>query len=263
MGATAQVARSTTRWRWGGLLVGVALSGALVLGEPARWLGLGVALAAAVLAMCVVAGVIVGELTAAPPTGTRRSAALEVRTVRSYLPALTWWVALAVTGLAVVLTGTSLAGDSDDLGRAGRVLTLTCGAETQSSGPWPGVYYSAPIGAAVLIGLAGAGLAARAVVGRRRPDPAVRAADDLLRRASVRTIAASVGLLAATPLAGSAMLAGTILVRSSCASPALHTIGWAATAVGVLAGLGACAFAAEVLLPSRAAAAAPARSDAA
>ncbi|WP_232074680.1 hypothetical protein [Phytohabitans suffuscus] len=252
------------RWRLGGLLAGIALAGFLVLVQPDRWLGLGIALAAPALAMCVVAGVLIGEVTAAAPQGTRRSAALEVRTLRSYLPrTLTWSAAVTVTGLAALLTATGLTGDADDLGRAGRVLTLTCGADgTQSTGPWPGTYYGAPIGAAVLAGLAGAGLAARTVVGRRRPDPAVRGADDLLRRASVRTIVASAGLLAATPLAGAAALTGHILVRSSCASPALHAIGWTATALAAVAGLGACGFAAEVLLPRRTATTPPRRSDA-
>ena len=79
------VARSTGRWRLAGLLVGLVVAGAAAQSGA---LGRGVLLAVPLLCLCVLLGVVVGELRVQPPAADRRSAALEVRSARDYLPRL-------------------------------------------------------------------------------------------------------------------------------------------------------------------------------
>lgn len=194
------VARTTTRWRWAGLAAGVA---GLVVAAQTGSLGRGAMLAGPVLALGVLLGVVVGELRVAPQRGEVRSAVLETRRVRDYVPrATSWAVAAAVVVGAGLLTATTVTGSADDLGRAGRSLAYRC-SDTLSgaAGPWPGSFYSLPLAAVVLGGLAATALALRAVTLRPRQgeDPWV---DDALRRHAARAVVAAAGLLVAVPLAG-------------------------------------------------------------
>src|SRR3712207_4896776 len=106
------------------------------------------------------------ELRVSAPRGPVRSAALEVRRARNYLPRrLT--AAVAGTGalLAVVLTATTATGSADDLGRAGRSLVRRCSAvQGGASGPWPGSFYALPLALMVVVGLVLAAIALRRVV---------------------------------------------------------------------------------------------------
>jgi hypothetical protein len=237
-----------------GFVAGVAAA-VLLATAPPHWLGLGVMLAAPAFSLCLLAGVLAGELVTARAHGPTRTAALEVRTAGRYLPrAMTRWVAALLVTLAVGLTATTLAASPDGLGRAGRSLSRACGPDRGASvGPWPGSYYSLPMVAVVIVGLAASVLVARTVAGRHRPgpDPYQVAADDRARRLSARTVTAACGILVATPLAGSALLAGAELVRFGCSTPSMRVAGWVALAVALAAGLSSCAFAAEILLPRR------------
>jgi hypothetical protein len=221
--------RRIMAWRLTGLVTGILAALTLAAGPP-DWLGLGVALAGPTFALWLLAGVVVGEITGTAPAGATRTAAIEVRAARLFLPrAMTWWVVALTVGLTVFLALTSLVADVDDMGRVGRSLTVICGADrSETVSPWPGAYYSLPIGAAVLVGLGAAALAAGAVARRRRPQPdeAARTADDQVRRASARAITAACGVLTATPLAGSALFAGGALLRVGCASRLLHLAGF-------------------------------------
>src|SRR5690348_18438168 len=109
-GALGSVAaRRTAHWRWAGLGAGLAVGGA-----AAGWgaLGRGFLLAAPVFGLCVLTGVVAGELTVRPPGGRTRAAVLEVRRVRDYLPRrLTTAVlgaAVALASLAAVTTATAV-----------------------------------------------------------------------------------------------------------------------------------------------------------
>ncbi len=251
---TARIARRATVWRSAGLLIGVVAALALA-GGPPDWLGLGVALAAPTFAMCLLAGVLVGELAATVPAGPTRHAALEVRTIGGYLPrVMTWWVAGLTGGLVVFLVLTGVAGQDDDQGRIGRGLSVVCGPDqVERTSPWPGVYYGVPIMAAGLAGLGGGGGAGGAAPRRRRPltDPAGRAADDRIRRTSARAVVAACGVLVAAPLAGSALLAGTALFRFSCASTQLQLAGWGSRALALFALVSTCVFVVHLLAPGR------------
>jgi hypothetical protein len=150
------------------------------------------------------------------------------------------------------LSATSAVASPDDLGRSGRFLAFQCGDHGSGGGPWPGSYYTVPIGLTVLIGLVVAVLATRAVVRRPRPlaDDLSHQADDQLRRASARAIVAASGVLITVPLAGSALVAGTVLTNLSCAPSVATILGAACFALGTVSALTACAFAAEIIFPT-------------
>lgn len=239
-------------------LLGVIGGGVVALvmaGGAVGRLGLGIALAAPAFALCLLAGALAGEVAATVPVGASRTATLEVRTARRYLPrGLARWVGALAAGLLVLLTATSLSASPDDLGRAGRSLILACGADrTVAVGPWPGSYYSLPIGVTVLVGLGAAALVARTVARRRRPasDPAMLAADERARRRSARVVTAACGVLVAAPLAGCGLMAGAILVQTPCLSGPMRMAGWASLVLAAVAGVSGCVFAADVAASGR------------
>src|SRR2546430_1227956 len=126
-----------------GVIAGLAAGGAAA---DQGALGRGLLLAGPVFGLCVLAGVAAGEISVRPAEGRTRTAAVEVRRVRDYLPG---GLASAVTAAAAVLAAlvavTTVTAGPDDLGRAGRVLLLSCQAGLQQTyGPWPGSVYSAP-----------------------------------------------------------------------------------------------------------------------
>ena len=257
----AMVARHTARWRWGGVITGLAVGG-VAAGSGA--LGRGFLLAAPVFGLCVLAGVVAGEFSVRPAAGRTRSAVLEVRRVRDYLPRpLTGAVLGAIAALAGLIAVTSAAAAPDDLGRAGRSLELACGAGlVQTSGPWPGLFYTVPLAVLVAAGLVLAGGALRAVVGRARTgtDPDAVAADDALRRRAAWTVTGACGILVAVPLAGLCIVSAGAVLSLFCRPAWLTVAGWAllALAGAAVALLSWCA--AVLLAPGRVVAAAlPAR----
>jgi hypothetical protein len=214
-----------------------------------------------VFGLCVLAGVAAGEISVRPAGGRTRTAAVEVRRVRDYLPR---GLASAVTAAAAVLAAlaavTTVTAGPDDLGRAGRVLLLSCQAGLQQTyGPWPGSFYSVPLAAVVAAGLIAGGGALRVVIRRARTgaDADAVAADDALRRRAARTITGACGILVALPLAGVYLVSAGALLSISC-HPAWWTYaGWALLALllSAVALMGWCA--AVLLAPARAATAAP------
>jgi TRAP-type C4-dicarboxylate transport system permease small subunit len=234
-------------YRVGGLVVGL-VAAVLLNNTPASWLGLGTALTGPAFGLCLLVGVVLGELRPLP-AGPRRTATLEVRAVTRYLPrALTTWVAVVTLVLAGFLILTTAFGSADDMGRAGRSLTVTCGPDRGfSAGPWPGLFYSVPIGAAVGLGLAAAVLAARIVARRRRPQTDDARTDDRARRTSTRTIVAACGVLTAAPLAGAAFIAGGALRNVDCGGSLLPALSWSSLGLSVAATLAAAFCAAMVI----------------
>jgi hypothetical protein len=245
-------ARQMANRRWAGVIAGV-----LAGGVAAAWgaLGRGLLLAGPVFGLCVLAGVVAGELGVRPTAGRTRAALVEVRRVRDYLPrGLATAVMAAATGLLALVAVTTATAGADDLGRPGRVLLLRCGPGlVQDHGPWPGSFYSVPLAAVVAAGLIGAGGALRVVIRRARSgaDPALVAADDALRHRAARAITGACGILVALPLAGTCLVSAGALLSFSC-QPAWWTYaGWALLAllIPVVALLGWCA--AALLAPAR------------
>lgn len=218
----------TRTWRWVGLVLGF---GAAAVTVSAGALGRGLLLATPIFAVCVLAGVIIGELRVTAPTGDTRRVTLEVRRLRDYVPRR---LGIAVGGalalLVVILSFTTAAGVADDMGRAGRTLFRQCSASVgEGNGPWPGSFYSVPLAGIVVGGLLVAAFALHRVVGRPRQGEDA-AADDGLRRSAAGAVTAAAGLLVAIPLAGIAFFAGHAMLGISC-RPAW----WTAAAVGLLA----------------------------
>ena len=194
-------------------------------------LGRGVLLAAPVFAVCVLAGVIIGELRVTAPTGDTRRVTLEVRRLRDYVPRkLGTAVGAALTLLVVILASTTTAGVADDMGRAGRTLFRQCSATmSEARSPWPGSFYSVPLAVIVVVGLLVAAFALHRVVGRARQGEDA-AADDGLRRSAAEDVTAATGLLVAIPLAGVAFFAGHAMLGISC-----RPTWWTAAGVALLA----------------------------
>ena len=213
----SQAARTTRRWRIAGLVVGVAVA---IVSAQQGALGRGLMLAVPLCALCVLVGVVLGELRVSAPTGPVRSAALEVRRVRDYLPSrLTAVVGTATALLLLLLSVTTATGSADDLGRAGRWFARRCSAVMGgATGPWPGSFYAVPLGLVVLLGLVLAGFALRRVVQRPRQgeDAGV---DDGLRRQAAEAVVAACGLLVALPFAGVSLLTASALDNHTCPPP--------------------------------------------
>lgn len=244
-------ARTTRRWRLTGLAAGVVVG--LVFAQQGA-LGRELLLAVPLFALCVLAGVVVGELRVTAPRGAVRRAGLEVRRIRDYLPRrLGAAVASATAVLGLLMAVTTAAGSPDDLGRAGRTLARRCSAVMSSgTGPWPGSYYTVPLALVVLSGLLLAGVALHRVVRRPRQGEDL-AGDDGLRLQAAEAVTAAFGLLVAVPLAGVSLVTAGALWRHTC-PPAGSTVAVWALLLLVPALVGLTAWCAGILL-------APATSD--
>ncbi|MFV2018693.1 hypothetical protein [Micromonospora sp. LOL_023] len=244
------VARRTAGLRWAGVTIGVTVA---VIAAGSGDLGRGQLLAAPLFGLCALIGVLAGELTVWSPRGPTRTATVEVRRVRDYLPRhLSRVVAVAVGVLLILVTATTAAGGPDDMGRPGHSLTRQCTFDmSESRGPWPGSFYTAGLVAVVLVGLLVAYLAVRAIVRRPRSgsigDVAV---DDALRRRAAYVVTGAVGVLVAIPLVGVSLTAANGLLGISCAPLWWTVIGWGllVLAPAAFAMVGWCA--AAVLLPT-------------
>lgn len=244
------VARRTALLRWAGVTAGLVVG---VVAAQSGDLGVGLLLAAPLFGLCTLVGVLAGELTVRPPRGPTRTATVEVRRIRDYLPRhLSRAVAVAGGVLLVLITATTAAGSPDDMGRPGRWLTRQCTADmSESRGPWPGSFYTAGLAVVVLIGLLLAYLALRAIVRRPRPgSPDDIAVDDALRRRAGYVVTGAVGVLIAIPLAGVSLTAASGLLGTSCAPMWWTIAGWGLLALtpASFAMVGWCG--AAVLLPT-------------
>lgn len=246
--------RSMVAARWAGLLVGL-VAGWLTL--DAGPLGVGTLLGAPVLGVCVLVGVVVGELLGARGRRQRvRVAALEVRRVQDYLPThLTTAVAVTAFTLCVLLAVTTAMGSEDDMGRPGRRLTQQCSmAMTASHGPWPGSFYSVPLVGVEVLGGVIALVALRSLVLRRRhgTDPVALSADDAQRRRSAAAVVGSLGVLVSLPLAGVA-LTSAVAMRGIVCRPVAWDVAAMVLVLMALAALGVAGWsAAAILAPSAA-----------
>jgi hypothetical protein len=146
-------------------------------------------------------------------------------------------VAASAIGLGALLVTTTLMGSADDQGRAGRFLSRQCTPQIWArNGPWPGSFYSVPLGIAVVVGLVVAAVALRTVVLRPRSgsDPDLVVADDFLRRRSAEAIVAATGVMVAASLSGVALVAGVRLIGVVCPPASWTILGVALLVVGAL-----------------------------
>ena len=248
----AAAARRTANWRWAGVITGLVAGG---VAAASGALGRGLLLAGPVFGLCVLAGVVAGEISVRPAGGPTRTAVVEVRRVRDYLPhGLAKAVLAAAAVLLALVTVTTATAGPDDLGR-GTVLLSRCGPGSwEGHGPWAGSFYSVPLAAMVATGLIVAGVALRVVIRRARTgaDPDGVAADDALRQRAAWTITGACGILTALPLAGVCLVSAAALLSFSC-HPAWWTYaGWALLAVLIPTAALMAWCAAVLLAPARA-----------
>ncbi|MEU2716088.1 hypothetical protein [Streptomyces sp. NPDC007205] len=214
--ATASRAPADRYARWTGLATGAL---------AAVWLspldhGDGMLYAIPAFGLCAVAGVLVGDALAAPARGAVRTAGLAPRRVRDYVPPrMTWLLAVLAVALVAVLATAGAVASPDDLGRAGRELTLTCRGMTEGHGPWPGLAYGLPMLASLAVTTGACGWSLRRI--------ATRPGDEQSRRDRSLAIVAAWGIVVSTSLLGTATTASGALTSMTCDGAA----GTAATAV--------------------------------
>lgn len=241
----AAIARHTSRWRLAGLGVGViGAIACIAVGDGA--LGRIVALAPAVFVGSLLVGTVIGEYTARSPQGLTREASLTTRTVGQVLTR-SWLVVAGVSAafLALVLgVGTAL-GRPDDLGRAGRALARTCTAPVATGetavvgftrGPWPGSFYTVPLGLSVVVLVVLAGLALRAITLRRGAGVASEALDLVTRRWAAGNVLLACTIAFLLISGGLALPMGTMLLGiDTCRMPIDGLLGWFFFVTGIVA----------------------------
>lgn len=238
--------RATIRYRGIGLAVGGVAGVAALAWGHLRPLTFAAPLLAAVV---VVAAIVVGQQSAYRAARVTGSAGLERRQLRSYLPpALTRWTVCLLALLLTAVLFSTLAASPDDMGRAGRAVSVWWiegeGAQSGTYGaartPFPGSFYTSWVGLALalLLALAVLGLVLTVRRPRNGADPELVRVDDALRRITVEGIVAAVGVgvsgsaLAVTLVSGMDLLQlGPVPLAT--ASGAVSLI----VAVGALVGL--------------------------
>jgi len=203
-------ARTLSRWRWAGIAAGLVLAAVTI---SVGTLGRGPLLASSTFGLCVLVGVLGGELRIRPAHDAVRAATLDRRSVRSYLPTgLGVVVATATAMLLALMVVTTAAGSADDANRAGRTLRYSPDPTSgTSAGPWPGSYYTVPVAVALLIAVLATVLVLRRVALRPRAgDPT---GDDALRRLSAEAVTAAWGVATGIPLGGIAITAAFCVTR--------------------------------------------------
>ncbi|WP_432126964.1 hypothetical protein [Streptomyces sp. bgisy082] len=223
--APLRPARAELLVRWGGAATGAAAAWTVADGAG---LGFGVLHALPVFAVCATAGVLAADALTPGPGGAVRLAGLVPRRVRDVLPAgFGLLLAAEAAVLLALLAVAALTASPDDMGRAGRTLSVACTGLTESRGPWPGLFYGLPVLAALAAGTAACGYALRRITGRPAPggDSAATADDARRRRERARAVTAAWGLLVSAPLAGAALFASGALRSLSCVGPLVHTAG--------------------------------------
>ncbi|MFF7450577.1 MULTISPECIES: hypothetical protein [unclassified Streptomyces] len=191
--------------RWAGLAAGFLVARLL---SPLTD-GDGILYAIPAFGLCAVAGVLVGDALTGPRRGAVRTAGLTPRRVRDYVPPRMTWLLLGLAAaLVLTLTVATAVASPDDLGRAGRALTLTCRGTTDSASPWPGFSYAVPILSCLAVSTVACGWSLRRI--------ATRPGDDRSRRDRTLAIVAAWGLVVSTSLLGVASTASGALMSTTC-----------------------------------------------
>ncbi len=260
-GGVVEIARHTRRWRVGGLLLGGSVAVLLlVLGQRFDALGRATALAPMALGTGVLLGTIVGELTARPAVGIRRSAVIETRTLSAILPL---GRAVVLAGSTALLVGALALGvawaSPDDLGRAGRVFARTCAVVDPdlgrilvggSHGPWPGSFYAAPLAVALAVLGVLVVVALRVIVARPRPEVDSRGLDTLLRRWAAGNVLTAATVTVLGTLGPVALLVSSALLLTPCdGGLGQRLVAWTAAGVGPIALGAAFGLLAGLVLP--------------
>lgn len=211
----------------------------LVPVEASLTLGRGLMLVPAAFAAVQVLGVLLGDLASRDAARTAGVAGVEVRRVRDFLPRLVVRYTAAAGLVLLALTAWTVAtASADDLGRPGRAFRYGC-IENCTSGdtsgmftPWPGSFYAIPLWGALVAVMLLAGIALLVIVRRPRngADAEIVQFDDVVRRRSVESVVAAVGVATAGSLAGLGLISGPRLIAQPSLSLGLDIAGWSISA---------------------------------
>ncbi|MDQ2852862.1 MAG: hypothetical protein M3Y49_19410 [Actinomycetota bacterium] len=230
--------------------VGIALVAAM---SSLGGLGRGIMMVPVIFGATQILAVVVANVVTRSSARTPGVAALEIRRVRDLIPqALSWATGGAVVVLAGLLTWTTAVASADDQGRAGRSFKYACSDGCKASfGPWPGSYYSVPLGIAVVLVLAFAGLALWQTARRPRngADAQIAIVDDAIRRGAARSVVAGACIAVCGSLVGIASEVGIPLIGTRLGG-AFTVIAWA-TIAALLLSLVTSIWALVVLLGAR------------
>lgn len=140
--------------RWSGLAIGIVAAQQLVTMESGD-ITMPLVFAITAFGLCAVGGVLLGDALTPGPQEAVRIASVAPRLVRDQVPprmAPLLLLQAASLGTLLAIGVVTASSDSDRIGRAGHVITVTCEGIPTSLGPWPGLYYSGPMFAALAVG---------------------------------------------------------------------------------------------------------------
>lgn len=207
--------------------------------------GVGMMAAPAGFGLGVLLGVVAGEtIVRAPRSPGPRTASLQPRSAGRYLPRPSTYA--VGTGLALLVAtlvlGTLTAQEDESLGGM-RSIGCHAGSVSQTHSPYPGSFYTVPLGIVLGVVLVTAAIAAVTVARRPRGLAPTDAGDDALRRRSMTVIVAAVGVAVGTSLTGiaGAAAAGLLGLGADCAPAWMPVAGTLLVPVALI-GLGLAAW---------------------
>ncbi|MGW0708631.1 hypothetical protein ACWD4G_22210 [Streptomyces sp. NPDC002643] len=200
------------RWaRWSGLVVGFVVGWQFLtmgnedIAEPITW-------GTAAFGLCAVAGVLLGDALTPRPRDAVRTASLTPRRIRDHVPPRMAPLLVAQSAFLVVLLAIGAATATEDKqGRPDRALALTCDGIHTVVGPWPGLFYSVPMLAALAVGTPACVWALRRV--------AHGPGDDQQRHDRAWAITGAWGLMVSGQLVLVVLMIATMLMEAPCAAP--------------------------------------------
>ncbi|WP_199921463.1 hypothetical protein [Streptomyces bicolor] len=138
--------------RWSSLAIGIVSAQQLVTMESGD-IAMPLVFAITAFGLCAVGGVLLGDALTLRPQEAVRTASLAPRLVRDQVPPRMAPLLLvqAASLVTLLVIGAVTATDPERIGRPGRVITVTCEGVRASLGPWPGLYYSGPMFAALAV----------------------------------------------------------------------------------------------------------------
>ncbi|WP_328498820.1 hypothetical protein OHS59_43255 [Streptomyces sp. NBC_00414] len=139
--------------RWSCLAIGIVAAQHLVMMNSSD-ITLPLVFAITAFGLCAVGGALLGDALALHPQEAVRTASLAPRLVRDQVPPRMAPLLLLQAGFLVtllVIGAFTASSNVDRPDRAGGVLNVTCEGMRTSLGPWPGLYYSGPMFAALAV----------------------------------------------------------------------------------------------------------------
>ncbi|MFE5482940.1 hypothetical protein [Streptomyces sp. NPDC056527] len=196
--------------RWSGLAIGLVAAQQLV-GMESGDITMPLVFAITAFGLCAVGGVLLGDALTLRPQEAVRTASLAPRLIRDQVPPRMAPLLLLQAASLVALLAIGAVTASSNPDWAGRAITVTCEGMRASLGPWPGLYYSGPMFAALAVGTPVCIWALR----RISHGPG----DDQQRRDRAWAITGAWGLLVSSQVLLVVVMIFVALTETACAGP--------------------------------------------